>query len=278
MTDELLQAAVEAARAGGRVTLDMFRRGALEVEEKSENDFVTLADRRSERAVVEALLARFPDHRIVAEEGSLEEGADGAVEWLVDPLDGTSNFIQGLPIFAVSVAARREGALLAAAILDPCGGNLFTAWRGGGAWWNGKPMRVSTRRGLRGAFVATGFPFKAKPALDMYLSIFGDVFAGARSIRRCGAAAIDLAYTAAGVYDGFFEFRLAPWDLAAGILLIREAGGVATDLDGGDEHLRTGDLLAGCPEVHRELLEVARRRGGTSRLDRLLAQGSGTPS
>jgi len=192
------------------------------------------------------------------------------VQWLVDPLDGTSNFMQGLPIYAVSVACRLGPDLLAGAILDPAGANLFTASRGGGAWWNGRPMRISSRTGLYGAFIATGFPFKAKPALGLYQKIFGDVFAEARSIRRCGAAAIDLAYTAAGVYDGFFEFRLAPWDLAAGALMIREAGGRVTDLDGGDDFLASGDLVAGAPGVHADLLASARRHGGEARLDRLL--------
>jgi len=270
MFEELLPTAVAADRYGGRVTLEMFRQGTLEIEEKTENDFVTLADRRSEEAVIGEIRRRFPVHRIVAEERGSEAGSDDSIEWLVDPLDGTSNFIQGLPIFAVSVACRQGSELLAGAILDSSRGDLFTAVRGGGAWWNERPMRISSRVDLRGAFLATGFPFKAKSALDLYLAIVSEVFAGARSIRRCGSAAIDLAYTAAGIYDGFFEFRLTPWDLAAGALLIQEAGGKVTDLDGGVGFLTSGDLLAGAPGVHAELLAIAGRLGGTARLNRLL--------
>lgn len=270
MSDELLGVAVSAAQAGGRIVEAMFRQGDLEAEEKTANDFVTLADRRSEAAVLGEIRRQYPDHRVLAEESGASGGTDDGIEWLVDPLDGTSNYMQGLPIYSVSVACRRGPDLLAGAILDPAGENLFTATRGGGAWWNGRRLQISSRESLDGAFVATGFPFKATAALDPYLKIFTDVFARARSIRRCGSAAIDLAYTAAGVYDGFFEFRLQPWDLAAGVLLILEAGGRVTDLDGGDGFLGSGDLLAGAPGVHANLLESARRHGGTARLDRLL--------
>lgn len=257
----LLTAAVVAAEAGATVLESYFRSGRLRVDVKGQNDFVTQADRESEAALIGEILARFPDHRILAEEGTVHEAATADYEWVIDPLDGTTNFLQGLPVWAVSVACRRGPELLAGVVLDPQGGNLFTAARGGGAYWNGQPMHVSGRPGLEGAFLSTGYPFRARAALDLYLEMFRTVFSAARAIRRCGAAALDLAYTAAGVYDGFFEFRLSPWDIAAGALLITEAGGVLSDFDGGAGFLASGNVLAGTPGVHAGLAAAARRSG-----------------
>ena len=223
---ELRRAAVAACEAGSEVLRRWFRSRSLEVGTKGENDFVTAADRESEAAVIGVLRERFPNHQILGEETLAAAGGDPReVQWIIDPLDGTTNFIQGLPIFAVSVGCRLGGQWLAAATYDPIGENWWTASRGAGAEWNGAPMRVSSRPGLDGAFLATGYPFRARAALDAYLACFRAVFLEARAVRRCGSAAIDLAHTAAGVYDGFFEFRLSPWDIAAGALLIEEAGG-----------------------------------------------------
>ncbi len=266
----LLAAAESAADAGAAVLERWFRSGRLEVSVKAANDFVTQADRESEQALVAELLRRFPDHRILAEEGTVHAGATSDLEWVIDPLDGTTNFLQGLPVWAVSVACRRGGELLAGVVLDPPGGNRFVACRGGGARWNGRAMRVSARPGLEGAFLSTGYPFRAHAALDVYLELFRAVFRQARAIRRCGAAALDLAYTAAGVYDGFFEFRLSPWDIAAGALLIEEAGGRLTDLDGGGGWLAGGNVLAGAPGVHSGLLAAARATASEAAVDRLV--------
>ena len=274
---ELLAAAVTAAEAGAKVLAGYFRSGRLEVGIKGENDFVTQADRESERALVAELLARFPDHRILAEEGTVHDSATSDLEWVIDPLDGTTNFMHGLPVWAVSVACRRGDELLAGVVLDPCGGNLFAGARGAGATWNGRPMRVAERAGLAGAFLATGYPFRAHGALDVYLALFREVFRRARAIRRCGAAALDLAYTAAGVYEGFFEFRLSPWDIAAGALLIEEAGGRLSDLDGGGGYLDSGNVLAGPPGVHAALVAAARAVGADERsLDDLVSRGPRT--
>ena len=259
MPDEILATAVAAARAGAAVLDRFFRSERLTVETKGLNDFVSEADRESEVAVAATIRRSYPGHRILGEEGGEHPGGTGDYQWLIDPLDGTTNFLQGLPIFAVSIACRHGSELIAAAVLDPVGDNLFTARRGGGAFWNGRPMKVSSRAGLTGAFLATGYPFRAHAALDLYLEVFREVFLRAKAIRRCGAAALDLAYTAAGVYDGFFEFRLSPWDVAAGALLIEEAGGVVSNLEGGQEYLARGNVVAGSPGVHRELqLTVAR--------------------
>ena len=257
--DELLDAATAGCRVGAEVLRRYFRDAGLEVGQKGENDFVTRADRESEAAIVAEVRRRFPQHRILAEEGGGAGTGTSDCEWLIDPLDGTTNFLQGLPIWCISIACRRGGDLLAAAVYDPPGDNLFTAVRGGGARWNGRPMRASARPGLSGAFLATGFPFRAHRTLDLYLGLFREVFLEARAIRRCGSAALDLAYTAAGVYDGFFEFRLSPWDIAAGVLLVREAGGAATDLDGGDRYFEGGNVVAGGRGTQAALLAAVGR-------------------
>ena len=275
MEEELLETAIAAARAGSEVLQRYFRRDGLQVSRKGQNDFVTEADKASESAVLAVIHQRFPDHRILAEEGGaadLNQGSD--TEWLVDPLDGTTNFLQGLPVWCVSVACRRAGQVLAGVVLDPEGDNLFTALRGQGASWNGRPMTASRHPGLDGAFLATGYPFRALSTLDVYLNIFRDVFRRSKAIRRCGSAALDLAYTAAGVYDGFFEFRLSPWDIGAGILLIEEAGGVVTDLDGGAGYFQGGNVVAGGKDVQRELWEVVASHAREADVDRLNPLGT----
>ena len=269
MNAELLQTARMAAHGGSRVVERYFRHEGLEVQAKSANDFVTLADRESEAAIVEIIRRRHPDHRILAEEGGEVGAAMGAGEfsWLVDPLDGTTNFLHGLPIFAVSVACWQGDRPVAAVVLEPAQGNEFSAAAGGGAEWNGRPMKVSGRAGLEGGFIATGYPFRARAAVDTYLALFRAVFLQAKALRRAGAAALDLAYTAAGVYDGFFEFRLAPWDIGAGTLLIEEAGGKVTDLDGGRDYLHSGNVVAGSPLVHAGLLQTVAEHTSESHLE-----------
>ncbi len=284
MHEELLDAAMAGARAGAEVLLKYFRADDIQVREKGTHDLVSRADHESEEVVIAEIRRRFPDHHILAEESGSSMGQAGDAsagdasaghasaghaeyEWLIDPLDGTSNFVQGLPVFCVSVACRYQGQVVAGVVLDPLGDNLFTAVSGGGAFWNGRPMGVRDRRALAGSFLATGCPFRARGALELYLRVFHDVFMEVRSIRRCGSAALDLAYTAAGIYDGFFEFRLSPWDFAAGELLIRETGGVITDLDGGDAFFTSGNLVAGPPGLHQELLAIVRRHVDEARLD-----------
>jgi len=269
MPDELLATALAAAHAGVEVVARYFRGADLEVRRKGENDFVTRADRESEAAVLAVIRERFPDHRVLAEEGGGAGVGQGEHEWLIDPLDGTTNFLQGLPIYSVSVACRRGEELLVGVIEDPEGGNLFSAVRGEGALWNGRRMWTSAREGLDGAFLATGYPFRALSTLDIYLGIFRDVFRRAKAIRRCGSAALDLAYTAAGVYDGFFEFRLSPWDIGAGALMVREAGGVVTDLDGGAGSFMSGNVVAGGAAVQRELLEIVQRHASEDAIERI---------
>ncbi len=267
MYQDFLDTAIGAARGGAEILRRYFRSG-VEAQLKGSHDLVSRADHESEEHIVAAIRSRYPDHRILAEESGASAG-DSAYEWLIDPLDGTANFLQGLPVFCISIACRHRTQVVAAAVLDPVGDNLFTAARGAGAYWNGREMRVSSRRRLDGGFLATGYPFRARGALDQYLDVFRDVFLEVRSIRRCGAAALDLAYTAAGVYDGFFEFRLSPWDFAAGALLIEEAGGRITDLDGGDDYFAGGNLVAGPPGLHDQLLGIVRRHVDEASLDQI---------
>jgi myo-inositol-1(or 4)-monophosphatase len=273
MHDDLLQTALAAADAGSRIVTRYFRDAGLEVRRKGENDFVTQADKESEAAILAEIRRRFPDHRILAEEGSGAGQGHGDYEWLIDPLDGTTNFLHGLPVFCVSIACRQGDELLAGVIQDPEGNNLFAAARGGGATWNGRRMAVSGQDGLKGSFLATGYPWRALPTLDLYLGIFRDVFPLSKAIRRCGAAALDLAYTAAGVYDGFFEFRLSPWDVGAGILLVREAGGRVTDTDGGEQgSFVSGNVVAGGPAVPRELLAIVQRHASEEAIEQRLTE------
>jgi myo-inositol-1(or 4)-monophosphatase len=269
MYEDLLETALSAAQAGAEVIKRYFRFEGLAVDRKGANDFVTQADHESETAVLAEIRRRFPGHRILAEEGSGAGEGGGDYQWLVDPLDGTTNFLQGLPVYCVSVACRKGEELVAGVIHDPEGGNVFTATRGGGAFWNGRPMKVSGHDGLGGAFLATGYPFRALPTLDVYLAVFREVFQQAKAIRRCGSAALDLAYTAAGVYDGFFEFRLSPWDIGAGVLMIQEAGGVVTDLDGGGRFFQGGNIVAGGPSVQTALQAAVAHHASEAEIDRL---------
>jgi myo-inositol-1(or 4)-monophosphatase len=249
---------VEAvARAGCSQLMSYWRSlDEAEIDEKARNDLVSAADRASERAILAEIENRFPDHEVLSEEAGWGGREGGAVTWLVDPLDGTTNFVHGFAQFAVSVAVAVEGRVEFGVIIDPVKQDTFRAARGLGTWWNGGRCRVGRRTGLEGALVATGFPFRAHQLLDPYLTIFRDVFLRCKAIRRPGAAALDLAYTACGIFDGFFEFQLSPWDIAAGSVMVEEAGGVVTDMDGGPEFLATGNVLCGASGVHAELLEV----------------------
>lgn len=260
MSASLVDVAVSAARAGGDVLLANWRRLPQgSVSEKHKNDFVTQADRESEARIVARIREAFPQDRFLAEEGGAHGGGSSAEgrTWIIDPLDGTSNFIAGFPFWCVSIAARENGQLVAGAIWDPLRGEMYAAERGAGAFRNGERLRVGSAAGLEGAFLATGFPFRSRERIDLYLALFRAVFLEARAIRRAGSAALDLACVAAGVFDGFFEFRLASWDIAAGAILIEEAGGELTDFDGGQRHWERGNIVAGTPAVAQGIRSIA---------------------
>jgi len=250
--------ACEAAAEAGQLLRQRFREEkALQVEIKGMHDFVTAVDREVEKLVAEFLLARFPDHTIMAEEGSPEAQASGH-RWVVDPLDGTTNFIHGVPTFSVSIALEDPQGLVAGVIHDPLRDETFHAHRGGGARLNGETIRCSEPAGPHEALLATGFPFREVSRLDRYLKAFEAFVHSTAGMRRAGSAAIDMAYTACGRYDGFWECGLSRWDVAAGTLLVREAGGIVTDLVGDDTTLDTGDTLAAGGGFHPVLLEVTR--------------------
>jgi myo-inositol-1(or 4)-monophosphatase len=258
---EAFLAAVEGVARSGAAALAPYWRSLQpsQITEKARNDLVSAADHASERAIIAAIGERFPDHSVLSEEAGWARRDPNQPTWIVDPLDGTTNFVHGSPHFAVAVAVMLDNRVDYGVIYDPIKEDLFTARRGGGAWWNGSPCRVSDRGGLRGALLATGFPFRAHELIDPYLEIFKEVFLRCKAIRRPGSATLDLAYTACGIFDGFFEFKLAPWDVAAGSLMVEEAGGTLTDMNGSGRFLDSGNVICGPPAVHTELAEITHR-------------------
>ena len=256
-SSRLSEVAQAAARAGGEVLRRYWGNLApSEISEKGRNDFVSVADRASEKAVLSVILEEFPDDAVLGEEGGGREGSSGR-EWVIDPLDGTSNFVSGFPFWCVSVGVREGSRGLAGAVWDPLRGEMFHAARGEGSFRGDERISVSDRASARGAFLATGFPFRARDLIDPYLDLFRTLFLEARAIRRAGAAALDLAYVAAGVFDGFFEFRLSPWDILAGAILVEEAGGRVADFSGGAAYLESGDVIAGTPGVVDSVVAAA---------------------
>jgi myo-inositol-1(or 4)-monophosphatase len=251
----LLNIAVRAARRAGEVIVrGLTRVEGLEVASKSHNDFVTEVDRAAEREIIGTIHKAYPDHAILAE----ESGASGTSEtvWIIDPLDGTTNFLHGFPVFAVSIACQQRGRLEHAVVYDPMRQELFTASRGAGAHLDNRRIRVSRQRSLDTALVATGFPYRANlEYIDAYLAMLKTVMESTAGIRRPGAAALDLAYVAAGRVDAFWEIGLSPWDTAAGTLLIQEAGGRIGTLAGG-EYRQGGNVVAGTPKVYAGLIEA----------------------
>ena len=246
----LLNVAVMAARKGGGSLLRSLKKlDHIKVEQKGRNDFVSEADRNAEAAVIETILKHYPEHQILAEESGSSGESDHV--WVIDPLDGTTNFLHGFPVFCVSVAVVVKGRAEHGAIYDPLRDELFTASRGGGAQLNGRKIRVSGATRLEHALLGTGFPYRdSNKALKPYLQMFTRALESSAGVRRPGSAALDLAYVAAGRYDAFWETGLAKWDIAAGSLIIREAGGIVSGLDGGEDYLETGHILAGTPKIY----------------------------
>lgn len=252
----LLNVAVQAARRAGNILARKLNNPQkLKVEQKGRNDFVSDADRAAEDAIIETIRNLYPDHAILAE----ESGADGESDtvWIIDPLDGTTNFLHGFPVFAVSIGVRVKGRMEHAVVYDPTRQELFTASRGDGAQLDGRRIRISGQTRLEHALIGTGFPYKLMDGeMTPYLRMLEKVLRNSSGVRRPGAAALDLAYVAAGRLDGFWETNLHAWDLAAGSLLIREAGGIISGLDGSENFLDTGHVLAGSPKVYAALAQL----------------------
>lgn len=252
----MLTIAVKAARrAGGIITRASSDVGALKVQSKSFNDFVTEVDRTAERTIIETLQEAYPDHGFLGEESG-KSNVDAANVWIIDPLDGTTNFLHGFPQYAVSIALQQQGVLTQAVIYDPNRNDLFTATRGRGAFLNDKRIRVSSRTKLQESIIGTGLPFRDFQHLDTYLAMFKDMIKKTAGLRRPGSAALDLAYVAAGWYDGFWEIGLSKWDIAAGGLLIQEAGGIVGNFEGNESWIDTGNIVAGNPKIFAQLLQT----------------------
>lgn len=255
---ELLAVAEDVARRAGELLLDLFARG-VEVEHKGEVDLVTRADRASEELIVQEIARRFPSHDVLAEErGGGSKGADRPL-WIVDPLDGTTNFAHGIPLWSVSIAVTAAGETLAGVVHDPNRGECFTAVRNGGAFLNGKRLRVSGASVLSDAVLVTGFPYDIRTSLVDNLDHFVAFMKSARAVRRLGSAALDLAWVASGRFDGFWEPKLHPWDVAAGDLLVREAGGQVTRFDGSPFDVFSDEILAAPAALLPAMIDVLRR-------------------
>jgi myo-inositol-1(or 4)-monophosphatase len=255
----MLTMAVRAARRAGSIINRAALAGGgggLQVKSKRTNDFVTEVDRASEAAVIEIIQKAYPDHAILGEESGLLGSSDAEFRWIIDPLDGTTNFIHGFPQYAVSIGVEHKGALAHAVVYDPTRDELFTASKGRGAFLNDRRMRVSKCQKLGDALVGTGFPFKELDRVDLYLRQLKTLMEKSSGLRRPGAAALDLAYVACGRLDAFWELGLSPWDIAAGALLIQESGGLVGDLQGDQDFLEKGDVCAASPKIFTSLLQA----------------------
>lgn len=251
----MLNIAVRAARVAGNIIGKGFESQTdLLTQAKGDNDYVTRIDKEAEQAIIHKIKQSYPDHSFVGEEGGIVEG-DNDFKWVIDPLDGTTNFIKGIPHFAVSIALMHKGRLDQGVVFDPLRGELFTASKGKGAQLNGFRLRASKAKELSQTILATAFPFKNKDTLPEYQAGFNKIFMQAGDIRRSGSAALDLAYVAAGRYDGYWERGIKPWDIAAGELLVRESGGLVTDFSGGNDPMHKGEIVAGSAKVVQTLVK-----------------------
>jgi myo-inositol-1(or 4)-monophosphatase len=254
----MINVAIKAARSAGAI----INRAALDIEsvrisQKQFNDFVTEVDQASEQTIIETLLAAYPGHGILAEESGQTHGAkDSEFVWIIDPLDGTTNFIHGFPVYCVSIALAVKGKVEQAVVYDPTRNDLFTATKGRGAYMNDRRLRVSKRIRLNECIISTGFPFRTGDNFPQYLAMLGEVMPRTAGVRRPGAAALDLAYVAAGFTDGFFESGLQPWDMAAGSLLVTEAGGLVGNFTGEANFLDQQECLAGSPKIYGQLVSL----------------------
>ena len=253
----MMNIAVRAARDAGKVVVQfMDRIDRLPVITKEKNDFVTEVDQKAEQVIVNTLRQAFPDHAILAEESGRSGNSDSEYQWIIDPLDGTTNYLHGFPQFSISIALKQRDKLVLGVVYDPLRQELFTASLGDGAYLNNRRIRVSKQMGLNGALLGTGFPYKDFRYLDNYMDMFKSLVTETSGLRRAGSAALDLAYVACGRLDGFWEMNLQSWDIAAGALLVREAGGIITDFSANDDYLKSGNVIAANPKVFNQMLKT----------------------
>lgn len=254
LLNEFLHIAVTAARLSGDIVLkNLGQLSTADIQNKQAFDFVTKIDKWSEAVIMQTIREKFPHHLFLTEEG-LHQESDGGYRWIIDPLDGTTNYIHSFPMFSVSIALEYQQEIIIGVVFDPLRDELFHAVRGEGSFLNNRRIYVSDVTLLEKSLIATGFPFKKKEMIDLYLVAFKKIFEQVSDIRRAGSAALDFAYIAAGRFEGFFELNLSPWDIAAGGLLIEEAGGVITDFSGGSGYLKTGNVVAGNSHIQRAIL------------------------
>jgi len=252
----MVNIAVRAARAAGDIIVrNMDRLDRLKIVTKQNNDFVSNVDHMAEEVIIATIKEAFPDHGILAEESGTQD-EDSEFQWIIDPLDGTTNYLHGFPQFAVSIALKYKGRLEAGVVYDPIAQELFTASRGNGAMLNDKKIRVTGHKGLTNALIGTGFPYYDQSYLDTYLETMKEIMQKTAGLRRPGSAALDLAWLAAGRIDGFWEFNLKAWDIAAGALIVREAGGIVSDFENKDGYLESGDIIAAAPKVFPEMIKI----------------------
>lgn len=251
----MLNIAIRAARAAGDIIVrEIDRIDDLSIKEKAKNDFTSEIDELAEQTIINTIGTSYPDHAYLAEETG--KTGDSEFTWIIDPLDGTTNYLHGFPHYAVSIALEHKGRLEQAVIYDPLKQEMFTASRGRGAQLNNKKIRVSSRFKLAGALLGTGFPFRDDQQLQSFLNSFRALFPEVAGIRRAGSAALDLAYVACGRLDGFWEYSLKPWDIAAGALLVQEAGGISSEMDGGVDFLKSGNIISANPKMMKAMLKV----------------------
>lgn len=245
-----------ARKAGQMIYRAMDNMDQVKVSEKGRNDFVSNIDKRSETIIIDTIRESYPDHAILAEESGAQEGKD--VTWIIDPLDGTNNFLYGIPHFAISIGIMENNRIQHGIVYDPVKNDLFTASRGGGAALNGNRIRVNQTKTLDSSLIGTGFPYRETDNLEQYMAIFNDFMSQCRDIRRPGSVALDLCYVACGRYDAFFEFGLSPWDVAAGSIIIEEAGGIVDDVTGKQAYMETGNIVAAPPKLFKEVIKTIR--------------------
>ncbi len=263
MSTPMLNIALKAARAActimNRASDNL---ASLEVHKKAHHDYVSEVDMACERTIIDILREAYPNHQILAEETGITGPEKSAYQWIIDPLDGTTNFLHGFPQYAVSIALKRENEVIEAVVADPVANEVFTATRGVGAFVNGRRLRVSKRTQMAEALVGTGFPFRRTDDYDAFLKVFKEVAQSTSGLRRAGAASLDLAYVAAGRLDAFWEANLKSWDMAAGSLLVLEAGGLVTDFKGESDYLEKGQIIAGTPKIFGQLLPMVQKNYG----------------
>jgi len=258
----LLNIATIAARAaGGNIMHHSRRINDVDVMQKGKNDYVTEVDKEAEKTIIDTIRKYYPEHHIMAEESGQHKGKKGIhgvsdIEWIIDPLDGTTNFLHQFPQYCVSIAVRQKGKIQHAVIFDPVRDEMFTATRGRGAFLNNQRIRISDQKTLDNSMLATGFPYYDFSYLDAYMNSLKAFITSTAGVRRAGSAALDLAYVACGRVDGYWEFNLKPWDIAAGALLVQEAGGLATDFKGGENYLESGNIMAANPKLFKEMAQT----------------------